>query len=45
MKKKTAVLFVVIALLCSMLLLTGHASGLMENFGKKEKTVTISQEE
>ena len=45
MKKKTVVLFVLIAILCSMLLLTGHASGLMENFGKKEKTVTISQEE
>ncbi len=45
MKKKTAVLFALTAILTCMLLLTAHASGFMDNFGRKEKTVTISQEE
>ena len=45
MKKKTAVLFILIAVLSSIVFITGHASGVMDYFSKREKTVTISQEE
>ena len=45
MKKKTAVLIILIAILSSVVFLTGYASDVVNNFGKKEKTVTISQEE
>ena len=42
MKKKLAVFCAMILLLSCMVVLTGHASGI---FGRKENTVTISQEE
>ena len=42
MKKKLAVLCAMILVLSCMVVLTGHASGI---FGRKENTVTISQEE
>ena len=45
MKKKTVVLFALIAILTCAVFLTGHASGIWDNWGKKEQTVTISQEE
>ena len=45
MQKKTAVLFILIAVLSSIVFITGHASGVMDYFSKREKTVTISQEE
>ena len=41
MKKKLAVFCAMILLLSCMVVLTGHASGI---FGRKENTVTISQE-
>ena len=45
MKKKTVVLFALIAVLSSFAFLSGQAAGSMSNIGKKEQTVTISQEE
>ena len=45
MKKKTVALFALIAVLTCAVFLTAHASGIMDHFGKKEQTVTISQEE
>ena len=45
MKKQTVVLFALIAILTCAVFLTGHASGIWDNWGKKEQTVTISQEE
>ncbi len=45
MKKRIVVLCTVIAVLCGMVVITGYASGVMDFFTKKDKTVTISQEE
>ncbi len=45
MKKRLIVLCALIVFLCGMVILTGHASGIMDFISKKEKTVTISQEE
>ena len=45
MKKKIIVLITLIALLSSIVFLTGHATGAISNIGKKDQTVTISREE
>ena len=45
MKKRIIVLCTMIAVLCGMVVITGYASGVMDFFSKKDKTVTISQEE
>ena len=45
MKKKILVLCAVIAVFSGMVVLSGQASGIMDMFGKKEQTVTISLEE
>ena len=45
MKKRIIVLCTMIAVLCGMVVITGYASGVMDFFTRKDKTVTISQEE
>ena len=45
MKKRLIVFCTLVVILCGAVILTGHASGIMDLFSKKEKTVTISQEE
>lgn len=45
MKKRLIVLCALIVVLCGTVVITGNASGVMDIFNKKDKTVTISQEE
>ena len=45
MKKRIIVLCAVIAVLSCLAVMSGQASGIMDMFGRKEQTVTISQEE
>ncbi len=45
MKKKLAVFCAMILLLSGLMVMNGHASGIMDFFSRKDDTVTISKEE